>query len=286
MSDWPQTDHRRSSRGAAAALICCLLAACAQAPVTPDESAESTQPVPAGSPNPALERQQRERARELTRQGAFGEAAVTWEILALLRPDVPEYAENQRRARSRSEARAAQRIQAADQARRRGNSEQAAQLYLRALADDPLNSQATEALRALERERNKRNHLGRPSRLTLTRSAMAEAEQSRPSTQQAVDRNDLEHAVMLMHQSEFGEAIELLERYVKAFPHDEAGRRALAEACYQSAERKLASDPKTARSLLQRAAKLDPSHDQAAKRLMQLDGAPAKASTWAPGARR
>lgn len=272
-------------RGMAAATCCCVLAACAQVPVTTEEATELPQAMPAGSPNPALERQQRDRARELTRQGAFGEAAIAWEVLSLLRPEVPEYAENLRRARARIETRVAQRSQAADQARRRGDSEQALQLYLRVLADDPLNSQAADALRALERERNKRNHLGKLSRLTLTRNAMAEAEQPRAMTQIA-DRNDLEHAALLMHQSEYGEAVQLLERYVRVFPQDEAGRKALAEACFQLAERKLASDPNTAKSLLQRATRLDPSHNLAAKRLQQLDAAVPKAQSPASGARR
>lgn len=262
--------------GGRAAIVCyCVVAACAPVPVTTEEGTELPQSVPPGSPNLALERQQRERARDLTRQGAFGEAAIAWEVLSLLRPQVPEYADNLARVRSRVETRVAQRLQAADQMRRRGDSEQAAQLYLRALADDPLNSQAAEALRALERERNKRNYLGKLSRVTLTRSAMAEAEQSR-STARMADRNDLEHATLLMHQSEYAGAVQLLERYVKAFPQDEAGRVALAEACFQLAERNFANEPKAARPLLQRATKLDPSHDLALKRLRQLDAAPAK----------
>ena len=272
--------------GRIAVIGCCaLLAACSQAPVAIEKPAEPAQPVPQGSPNAAFEQRQRERAKDLTRQGVFGEAAVAWEVLTLLRPDIDEYAENLRRIRSRIETRVAQRLQAADLARRRGENDQAAQLYLQVLADDPLNSQAAEALRATERERNKRNFLGKLSRLTLTRSAMADAAQSRPAPPPA-DRNDLEHASLLMHQAEYTEAIRLLERYVKVFPQDEAGRKALAEACFQSAERKLANEPKTAQSLLQRAVKLDPAHDQAARRLQQLNGSPAKATPAVPAARR
>lgn len=272
--------------GRATAIGCCIaLAACVQAPVATDKPDDSSQALPQGSPNPAFEQQQRERARELTRQGAFGEAAVAWELLTLLRPDVADYGEKLRRVRARIESRVAQRMQAADQAKRRGDGEQAAQLYLQVLADDPLNAPAADALRAIERERNRRNYLGKPSRLTLTRGALYESEQSRATTQMA-DRNDLEHASLLMHQAEYVEASRLLERYLKTFPQDEAGRKALAEACYQLAERKLAGEPKAAQVLLQRAVKLDPSHDQAARRLQQLTPAPARMTPTTPAVRR
>lgn len=269
----------------ALAVCCALLAACSQAPVAIEKPAEPAQSVPQDSPNAAFEQQQRERAKELTRQGAFGEAALAWEVLTLLRPDSDEYAESLRRIRSRIETRVAQRLQAADLARRRGENDQAAQLYLQILADDPLNSPAAEALRATERERNKRNFLGKPSRLTLTRNAMTDTVPSRPVPLPA-DRNDLEHASLLMHQAEYAEAIRLLERYVKAFPQDEAARKALAEACFQLAERKLANEPKTAQSLLQRAVKLDPAHDQAVRRLQQLNSSAAKTAPTIPAARR
>lgn len=275
----------REFRGRLAAICCALLAACSQAPVAIDSSGEPALPVLQDSPNAAFEQQQRERAKDLTRQGAFGEAAIAWEVLALLRPDVVEYAENLRRTQSRIEARVAQRMLAADQARRRGEADQAAQLYLHALADDPLNTQAAQALRAIERERNRRNYLGKPSRLTLTRYATAEAEQSRAALS-SVDRNDLEHASLLMHQSEYAEAIRILERYVKVFPQDEAARKALADACYQLAERKQANEPTAAQALLRRAVKLDPAHDQAAKRLRQLSAAQGRAAQAAPAARR
>lgn len=280
-----QRSRSREFRGRLAAICCVLLAACSQAPVAIDSSGEPALPVLQDSPNAAFEQQQRERAKDLTRQGAFGEAAIAWEVLALLRPDVVEYAENLRRTQSRIEARVAQRMLAADQARRRGEADQAAQLYLHALADDPLNTQAAQALRAIERERNRRNYLGKPSRLTLTRYATAEAEQSRAALS-SVDRNDLEHASLLMHQSEYAEAIRILERYVKVFPQDEAARKALADACYQLAERKQANEPTAAQALLRRAVKLDPAHDQAAKRLRQLSAAQGRAAQAAPAARR
>ncbi|MGB7989294.1 MAG: hypothetical protein WCF44_07850 [Candidatus Methylophosphatis roskildensis] len=271
--------------GRLAAICCAVLSACSQAPVAVDSSGESALPALHDSPNAAFEQQQRERAKDLTRQGAFGEAAIAWEVLTLLRPDVVEYAENLQRIRSRIEARVVQRILAADQARRRGEADQAAQLYLQALADDPLNAQAAQALRAIERERNKRNYLGKPSRLTLARYATAEAERSRAASS-SVDRNDLEHASLLMHQSEYAEAIGILERYVKVFPQDETARKALAEACYQMAERKQANEPRAAQALLQRAVKLDPAHDQAAKRLRQLGAAHGRTPQAVPAARR
>lgn len=256
-------------RGLAVA-VCALLAACSQAPVAEREPEDAKTEVPRGSPHSAFEKQQRDRARDLTQQGYFGEAAVVWEVLALMRPDVPEYADGLRHARSRIESRVAQRLQQADQARKRGDAEQAGQLYLQVLSDEPLNAQAADALRAIERERIKRNHLGKLSRLTLTRSSMSSAQVPRSALEAAADRNDLEHANLLMHQGEYAEAMRLLERYVKANPQDEGARRSLAEACYQQAERLAASEPKTAAALYQRALKLDPNHAPAARRIRQI----------------
>jgi tetratricopeptide (TPR) repeat protein len=256
-------------RGLAAA-ACALLAACSQAPVVEREPEDAKAEVLRGSPHAAFEKQQRDRARDLSQQGYFGEAAVVWEVLALMRPDVPEYAEGLRHARSRVESRVAQRLQQADQARKRGEAEQASQLYLQVLSDEPLNAQAADALRAIERERNKRNHLGKLSRLTLTRNSMAAAQVPRSASETAADRNDLEHANLLMHQGEYAEAVRLLERYVKANPQDEGARKSLAEACYQQAERLAATEPKTAAALYQRALKLDPNHGSAARRIRQI----------------
>lgn len=245
------------------------LAACSQAPVEIEQPATLPQQVLRGSPHAAFEQQQRERARDLTQQGHYGEAALAWEVLVLLRPDVDEYADHLQRVRARIETRVAQRLQAADEARRRGDADRAAQLYLQALSDEPLNAHAADALRALERERNKRLYLGKPSRITLARYGMADAQVPRGGAS-AAERNDLEHANLLMHQGEYAEAIRLLERYVKANPNDEAARKALAEALYQQAERIAAAEPKSALTLYRRAAKLDPGHALAAQRAKQL----------------
>ena len=260
----------RTTLRVVAAVAAAALAGCSSAPVVEEPAVEAPVEVPRGSPSPAFERQQRDRARDLTQQGYFGEAAVVWEVLALLRPEVAEYADGLRHARMRVDNRIAQRMQAAEQARKRGEAEQAAQLYLQVLSDDPLNAQAADALRAVERERNKRNYLGKLTRLTLTRNSMAEAQVPR-STATTADRNDLEHATLLMHQGEHGEAIRLLERYVKANPQDEAGRKSLAEAYYQQAERLSSVEPKTASALYQRAIKLDPNHAGATRRIRQTN---------------
>ena len=102
------------------------------------------------------------------RQGRLADAAVVWEILGVLRPDVPEYREQWSRTQRLIEAAVAERLLRASQAQRRGELDVAAQGYLAVLALQPEHSQAAEALRAIERERNKRNVLGRAARLAAT----------------------------------------------------------------------------------------------------------------------
>ena len=123
---------------------------------------------------------QRERAESLTRQGQLAEAALVWEVLKTIRPQVSDYRNRWQALQVQIGQAVAERLQQADAANGRGQLDVATRGYLSALALQPTNARAAEGLRAIERERNKRNHLGKLTRHTLTRRAMAEAEAEIP----------------------------------------------------------------------------------------------------------
>lgn len=265
---------------------CLLLQACGSAPPAPAAApATAPAPVPAvASPSePAgiarFERHQREGAEAATRQGRLAEAGFAWEVLVALRPQRSDYRERLAEVRAQAQALAAERLPKAAAARRRGELDNAAQLYLGVLALDPSNDTASDALRAIERERNKRNHLGRFARDTLTRRpagdavkpapngrAAAEAPGSRP----AAERNTLEHASMLASQGELDEAIALLQAPTAGARGDSNARRLLAALLVQKADRLAPADRATAIATLERSLQLDPAQAAAKQRLQAL----------------
>lgn len=261
-----------------AALFCAVLGGCASSPTADDTGApgEAVASMPAPPPpQSAYEQQQRARAVGLARQKRLAEAAIAWELLTVLRPDAPEYRERLADSQRQIDAAVAERLAPAAQAAQRGELDSATHLYLAILALQPLNEPAADALRALERERNKRHHLGKFSRATLTKRAMADAELPAGSSASNVGlagRNDLEHAALLAGDGEFDDAGALLERRLVLDPKDSAARRLLADVYYRKAELLLQRDRSAAISALQKSARTNPSEPRAANRLRQLNG--------------
>lgn len=252
--------------GGALAALGLLLAACAgtvPAPPTPPEASA------APAPRSDFEQQYRERALRALRQGRLGEAALAWEVLTLLRPDVDEYRLQAADTERQSAAAVTDRAQRAAQAQRRGDLDGAAQLYLGVLALQPGHVQAAEALRGIERERVKRQQLGRQSRLTLTRRAPSAAEVAAPPA--GAEPIELEHASLLARQGDLDDAIGLMERRVAADRNDGAARELLIDLYHQKADAALAArDPALARALLEKSLRLDPADASSAERLRQL----------------
>ena len=196
--------------------------------------------------------------------------ALAWEVLTVLRPDAAEYRERLAESRKQADAAVAERLQRGAAARQRGELDAATQQYLAALALQPDQPQAADALRAIERERNKRNFLGKFSRLTLTRRSMAEA--TMPAAP-AADANELEHASILASQGDIDDAIGVLEKRLVADRRDDAARRLLADVYVQKAEKLGVRDRKGALVAAERALKLDPTHTRAAALQKQLKAA-------------
>jgi tetratricopeptide (TPR) repeat protein len=145
------------------------LVACSSAPprdTTPDvpEVAPRVGSAPSVA---AFERAQQERAIRLQQDGHLAEAVATWEVLALLRPEVGEYRERLEQTQARIDADMAEHWRKAEQARAKGQLDRAQSQYLLVLQLRPDHAGAADALRAIEKERNRRSYLGRLSRVTL-----------------------------------------------------------------------------------------------------------------------
>jgi hypothetical protein len=213
-----------------------LVAACGTAPpasMADDdrEPAERTASGPVAPGAAAFEQRLRERAYAQVRQGRLAEAATSWEILVALRPGAAEYRERLHETRRTIDALVPDRLQRAQQAQRRGELEAATAQYLSVLTLQPDHAQAAEALRAIERGRNRSLYLGKLSRNTLARSNGSALRAAKSGN--GVDRNDVEHAAMLRTQGEIDAAIVLLERYVAARGADAAACRLLADMVLQ-----------------------------------------------------
>jgi tetratricopeptide (TPR) repeat protein len=265
---------------AAGVAACLAIAGCASAPTTvhPGAWGEAATAASPFASMAAFEASQRQSAQEFERQGRLADAAWAWEVLTVLKPDNADYRESLASVRKQIDATAAGRLQRAAQAQKHGELDTATTNYLLVLSLQPDNAQAADALRAIERDRNKRSYLGKLSRVTLARRP-SEVDRAPAASRTQADRNDLEHASLLATQGELDEAIVLVERRVAADRRDAAARRLLADLCVQKADKLAARGGKaSAVALLRKGLKLDPAHPRAAAMLKQLQGEPTAGS--------
>jgi tetratricopeptide (TPR) repeat protein len=274
----------RSRREIVAALICVLAvitAGCGSTPQAPAVAVQSEAPrvAPPEPPSPAavFEERQREAALMAQRQQRLADAATAWDILTALRPDVVEYRERLLETQRQIDSAVANRLPRGVQAQQRGELDTAMQHYLAVLALQPHNAAAADALRAIERERNKRNYLGKYSRNTLTRRAMSDAEMPQAAGRLA-ERNKVEHAALLADDGQFDDAIRLLEARLASDRNDRDAQRLLASVLLRKAEALAATDRVAAIALLERSVRLDPGEPRARQRLKELKSRPATAA--------
>lgn len=253
----------------ALSLAAALLSACTTAPSSSGAGREA-------SPQSAFEQQHLAQARAQAAQGHLAEAATHWEVLSVLRPSEPSYSAQLAQVRAQIERDARAELSAAKAARQRGAIDEAAQHYLAALALQPDNEAAAEALRAIEREHNRRDHLGRASRLTLGSRSHKDSLQAGGLTATALSaqRNDLEHAALLAGQGEFDDAITLLTQRLKARPQDAAAKELLADVYFAQAEALAPRNKDGAIAALKKCLQLQPRYAAARSRLAQLTSKP------------
>lgn len=240
------TATRRARGGLLVATL--LVGACAGTPATraPDGAPAvppeaSPEPPPVAGPPAAVvsvETAYRSRAEALARERRWADAALQWELLALLRPDVAEYGANAADARRRATEAAAERLRAAEAARQRGDLEQASVHYLRALAADPADTRAAEALREIERERVRRAYLNRGPRGVMPGAMTLPAVPRSPPRQPVPDAlSDVDTGVLLFKQGDFLGAINALQRHLQSHRGDAMARGYLSDAFLQQGAR-------------------------------------------------
>lgn len=283
----------RGAAGRAAVPVLVLwLAGCASPIGVPAPSADSagasasaTAMPPSLSGVDRFEAVRKDQALLATRQGRLAEAALAWEVLALLRPGQAEYQQQWSAARQALEQAVTQRLARAQAARQRGDTSAAERLYLEVLSLSPAHASASQALRDLETERNRASVVGRfaqpfnlqarSGRGTTNAPATAPVPRGQTATPGAPpgttnQRNLLEHASLLVSQGELDSAIALLNDAGSAVLRDPESRQTLARLYAQRGEFRAARDHKAARSDMERALELDPSLKEVRARLQAL----------------
>ena len=261
------------------------LAGCASRSGAPPAALPSgeTVSIAAGDPSAPLletfEQRQRDAAAAAAQQGLWLEAAWAWEVLLALNPRDPEIAKRLADARQAATAAATERSARGKQALQRGDADNAVRLYIEALSFVPAHVEAAEALRAIERDRVRRQHLGQVARYSLMRrpdNATPPAGATAPGTANntvSAERNEVEHASMLANQGEIDGAITVLKP-ITAGPNADAGaKRLLADLYVKRADILAATDRAAAIDALERAVAAYPDHLRAATRLKLLKDA-------------
>jgi hypothetical protein len=237
---------------------------------------EAAAPAPSGVPlNPALpafEARQREAADSATQRGRWAEAIWALDVLQALNPNDATLKARRAQAEESVKLAASERRQQATLAQQRGDGEAATRLHLEVLSLQPtpgLQAEAAEALRALERERVARQHLGISARQAFARSPGQETLNVKAAS---AGRNDVEHASMMAAQGDVGGAIALLKP-VNVQPNaDPAARRLLADLYLRQAEGLWPQQASAAISAAERGLKADPKHKALHERLTQWRG--------------
>ena len=231
----------------------------------------------------AFEQRQRDAAAAASRQGLWLEAAWAWEVLLALNPRDPAIAKRLADARQAATAAATERNARGKQALQRGDTDNAVRLYIEAMSFVPAHVEAAEALRAIERDRVRRQHLGQVARYALMRRpdnattpAGATAGATAPGTANntvSAERNEVEHASMLANQGEIDGAITVLKPITTGPNADAGAKRLLADLYVKRADTLAATDRAAAIDALERAVAADPAHPRAATRLKLLKDA-------------
>jgi tetratricopeptide (TPR) repeat protein len=155
----------------------------------------------------------------------------------LLRPD-----DAQARARLAALRRSIARLvaverDAAREAQRRADIDQAQQSWLRVLSYDPSNDEAVTALREIERQRATRRAADRAARARMEEGTVAS--RSRTAKRGApteAGEYDIEQSLELLRAGDAKAALPELRRYALANPRDRAGRERIASAVYAQAQ--------------------------------------------------
>jgi tetratricopeptide (TPR) repeat protein len=209
-----------------------VLASCAEVP-----------PAPAPVARVAAQDEQLGRAiaehRKLALQyqasGDLAAAAAQWQILTVLAPRDETFGRELRETRALIARRVGEHLAAGRSALKSGNADAAAQAMLSALALDPGNDEAAQALRDIDRRRASRIQAGRAAR--AGGSAMAAPASPRQGIRRAPasDASDtyaLEQPLAMLAAGDTVGGLRDLHRYVAANPNDTSARQRIGNAVY------------------------------------------------------
>lgn len=217
----------------------------------------------------AFVQQHQARAEQAEAAGRWGDAVLAWEVLAAVRPTGPA-SQRLEQARRRAVAGAGERALAAEAAQRRGDLDAAAQAWLEVLALDAQRPGAAEALRQIERDRNRRSMVGRFAKLSPPRKVSADAELPVAGMEAARVSNTLrEHATVMARQGDFDAATQML-RDSPDWRTDVSLQALAADLYVQKAESLRVRQPAAARAALDAALAIDPRHPAALQLQQQL----------------
>ena len=170
----------------------------------------------------------------LMRDGSLADAALQWEILALLKPDKQEYRRRLEETRALINKATEEHLRAAEKAMSQGQTEQASLAYLKALAVNPLNQKAAQGLRTLEQEKLRTGQLAHAPRIAIPTGVTTPLAKPAPAAE-ANKRQDLgrDLGIMLYRQGNLPGSIRVLGEYLQDYPADGLAKQYLAEAHVQ-----------------------------------------------------
>ena len=220
----------------AAAIAVAVLAACAEAPPVPS-------PVPVARVSPYDEHVQRAISRHLAlaqqakQSGDLATAAAQWQILTALAPREESYRRELADTQAAIKRRAREELAAGSAAMRTGDAERAADAMLRALALDPDNAEAAQALRDLERRRAARVQAARAAKVNdaAASGANGAARSSASRTADTSDAYSVEQPLEMLKAGDITGGLRDLRRFVDANPNDRAARNRIGNVVYDKA---------------------------------------------------
>jgi len=222
------------------AFVCAMVAGCAQLPSAPESApgagaaaVVSREALPS-APRAAAIARQADLAKAASESGDYAAALAHHEVLMLLDPANPSHRKAVEASRVAIERGVREQLAAAAAARRVGDAARARDAYLRALALDPRNAEAADALRAIEQQQMARTQAERAARARSLEVAVAGA-RSRAQAQAQAESYDLDQRVELARSGELGAALREARAWVEANAADRDGRARLAAAVAERA---------------------------------------------------
>ena len=241
-----------SGRTLCAVALAALVGACAEAPVTSDDSAPAPRIVRSDGPREDAVRRHRELAREAQRAGDLATAVDHLHVVAMLsEDDAPKREADALRNEIRRQVR--EHLEAGRNARNAGDMAKASASFLRVLALEPRNAEAARSLRDIDRQNMARAQAGRASRVRVedlfadARAAKVAPPAGGPGTAMAAplspapvvagnDAFDIDQRLAMLSAGDTAGALRELKAWVDAHPRDRAARQRIGTAVAERAK--------------------------------------------------